>query len=374
MVSPAASQYPGPMKFDELYAGGKQDWADAGGMELPVFVFAVKDIAAAERLLRGMYIELDVRFDRAGALAYHLSVPDVVGAPWAIPLNPSQIPRSEEAARLLNICMTMILQPGKPPLKLTEFFEDLTHDWSGAYARGHRAFMAGDLAAAEAALAPLAEDQPDSIPAAHHLLGRCHRGRNDFTAAIEHYTRAAQAATHTQGHLLPRASSILSDMGVSYKKLGQEAKAAYCLAHSLRLRPNHPAALGTYFTLFGAWEAGFTHVLARIAAIGSEPALLKQLAQAAAGALGQSPDELLHRAEAEGRRIDLARSPLGSPAKIPADEFFAGLAAAEGEAPRPTLTPFSPRASGDDAPSTSAQDTTPDDEDRPAKKPWWKFW
>lgn len=94
MVSPGASQYPGPMKFDELYAGGRQDWADAGGMELPVFVFAVKDIAAAERLLRGMYIELDLRFDTAGALAYHLSVPDVVGAPWAIPLNPAQIPAS----------------------------------------------------------------------------------------------------------------------------------------------------------------------------------------------------------------------------------------------------------------------------------------
>lgn len=267
--------------------------------------------------------------------------------------------------------MTMILQPGKPPLKLTEFFEDLTHDWSGAYARGHRAFMAGDLAAAEAALAPLAEDQPDSIPAAHHLLGRCHRGRNDFTAAIEHYTRAARAATHTQGHLLPRASSILSDMGVSYKKLGQEAKAAYCLAHSLRLRPHHPAALGTYFTLFGAWEAGFTHVLTRIAAIGSEPALLKQLAQATSSVLGQSPDELLRRAEAEGRRIDLARSPLGSSAKIPADEFFAGLAAAHGEAQRPTLTPFSTRSSGDGEASMSAAH---DDEDRPAKKPWWKFW
>jgi hypothetical protein len=361
------------MKFDDLWVGGKQDWADAGGMELPVFAFVVKDIAAAERLLRGMYVEFDVRFDTSGALAYHLSVPDVVGAPWAIRLDPAQIPRVEEAARILNICMTMIVQPGHPPIKLTEFFEDLTHDWSGAYARGHRAFMANDLAAAEAALAPLAADQPDSVPAAHHLLGRCHRGRNDFTAAIDHYARAARAATHTQGHFLPRAASILSDMGVSYKKLGQEARAAHCLAHSLRLRPNHPAALGTYFTLFGAWEEGFDYVLTRIAAIGSEPGLLRQLAQAAAGALGKDADELLRRAEAAGRRVDLAGSPLGSSAQIPADEFFAGLAAAVGDAPRPTLTPFATREPGDE-PASSAADAPAGEVPPPVKKPWWRFW
>ncbi len=372
MVRPTAGQYPGRMKFDDLCTGGKQDWADAGGMELPVFVYVVKDLAATERLTRGHYVELDVRFNNAGTLAYHLAVPDIVGAPWAIPLDPAQVPRIDEAARILNICMTMILQPGQAPLKLTEFFEDLTHDWTGAYARGHRAFMAGDLAAAGAALAPLAADQPDSVPAAHHLLGRCHRGRNDFAAAIEHYTRAARAATHTQGHFLPRASSILSDMGVSYKKLGQEAKAAHCLAHSLQLRPNHPAALGTYFTLFGAWEAGFTYALTRIAAIGSEPGLFKQLAQATAGAIAQSPDDVLRRAEAEGRRIDLARSPLGPSAPIPADEFFAGLAAAHGELLRPTLTPMATRSPDD--PGSTRPTSSADDEDPPAKKPWWKLW
>lgn len=361
------------MQFDDLCVGGNQDWADAGGLELPVFVYVVKDIAAAERLLRGHYIELDVRFNVAGELAYHLSAPDLAGSPWAIPLDPAQVPRIEEAARTLNICMTMIVQPGHPPIKLTEFFEDLTHDWTGAYARGHKAFMAGDLDAAEAALAPLAADLQDSVPAAHHLLGRCHRGRNDFHAAIEHYKRAARAATHTRGHFLPRAAGILSDMGVSYKKLGQEAKAAHCLAHSLRLRPHHPAALATYFTLFGAWEAGFTHVLTRIAAIGSEPGLLKQLTQAAAGALAQDPAALLRKAEADGRGVDLARSPLGSPEPIDAEEFFTALAAASGDAPRPTLTPLATRSPGDAAPTTHNNTHAADDEP-PVKKPWWKFW
>lgn len=356
------------MKFDELCTGGKQDWSDGGGTELPVFLYTVKDIAATERLLRGMYVDLDVRFDNSGELAYHLTVPDIVGRPWAIPLDPAQVPRIEEAARMLNICMTMIVQPGRPPIQLTEFFEDLTHDWTGAYARGNRSFMAGDLAAAEAELAPLCADQADSVPAAHHLLGRCHRGRNDFNAAIDHYRRAALAATHTQGHFLPRASSILSDMGVSYKKIGQEAKAAFCLAHSLRLRPNHPAALGTYFTLFGAWEDGFEYVLTRIAAIGSEPQLLKQLAGAAAGALGKSPDELLRKAEAAGRRVDVASSPMGPSSPIAADEFFAELAEVKGEAPRPILQPMATRTVGEASASNEAGEAPSH------KKPWWRFW
>jgi tetratricopeptide (TPR) repeat protein len=354
------------MNLDQLYKGGKQDWAEAGGMELPVFLFFVTDIAATKKIIDGMYIDLDVRFNKKQDLAYHLEVPDLKMNPWAITIEPSQLERTAEAASMLNICMTMIMQPNGDSVKLTEYFEDLTHDFSGTYAGAHEAFAHGNISLTELLLTPLTEANPDSLPAAHHLLGRCYRAKNDFATAVQHYARGAKAATHTKGHFLPRASGILSDMGVSYKKMGEEAKAAHCLSHSLRLRPNHPSALGTYFTLFGSWEEGFIYCMTRIAAIGSDPEFVKIVAQSAGGALGRAPGQLESEANAAARNVDIARSPIGSTAPIDAAAFFQTLEATSGDAQRPVLTPMTKGTSvhiGDSsAPSTSTA------------KPWWKFW
>ncbi|MGB1016213.1 MAG: hypothetical protein ACPG4T_18905 [Nannocystaceae bacterium] len=340
------------MDDDPLWRRGGLEFKDASGMELPVFVYSVPDLGEVERLFAGMHVTLDVRYTADRKLGYHLDVPDRKIGPWAIAIDDNQIERVAEGAQLLNLCMTMIVEEGRGSLNLVEFAEDLTHDWSGAYARAHWAFAEGDLDWARRHLEPLTAANPDTIPAAHHLLGRCHRAANDFKAAIEHYRRAARAAVHTKGHFIPLASEILSDMGVSHKKLVEGARAAYCFRTALRMRPNHPASLASLFTCYGPWREGLLCAMTRIAAVGSDDALVVTLANAAASLTGDDPAALLATAKRAARGVDLTDRPFGPAGPVLADEFFAAL---------------------DGLPAAGEPERFPLPEVA-ASKPWWKFW
>ena len=62
-------------------------------------------------------------------------------------------------------------------------------------------------------------------------------------------------------------------MGVTYKKLGELGRAVHCFMHSLELRPNHPEALLSFFSLFPSEEKLVLFGAARVFAIGGRDAL-----------------------------------------------------------------------------------------------------
>ena len=346
------------MDPNELFVGGKQGWATSSGIELPTFAYYVSDVAALRQRLVRMYVALDLRFTDKRELGLHLQVPDIGIGPWVIPLDKAQIPRIEKQFKILSTCPVVIAGKDGDSISLADTVTDLTFDWSGAYAQALDAFMAKDIAAARAALEPLVAQNPSTLPAAHHLLGRCYRAQNDLVTAIEHYRRAVRAATHTMGHLVPYAAGTLSDLGVAYKKLDQLAKAEYCFRHSLSMRPNHPSALISYFTLLGVWEQGLDYALTRVVAI-NDKALAMELATMIGQALSREPSSVLAAAIKKSLGVNLAE-PLFDLGAFKAEDFFTGLDAVSGDPVRPAL-PAAAAAPPWEAPVN-------------LRKPWWKFW
>ncbi len=343
------------MPVDGAIDGGSYELREQGGVTIPVFTFHAPDLARAEAVLKDMYVDLDVRFNQAGRLAYHLGVPDRQLAPVAIPIAEQDIPRVIAGAALLNTCVTVIIDGHGGIVDLERFYVDLEHDWTRNYATGLREFQAGNFAAAITPLQFLV-DTESRAPAVHHLLGRCHRARGDLNAAVHHYLGAVRNACSTTGdRMLPTAAGVLSDMGVAFKRLGMNGKAAHCFLHSLHLRPNHPEALLTFVTLFPQTEALVLYGLGRALAIGGHEALIDQVVTGIASARGRDPTELRGKVDDAATRVDLAVWPLARPDLAQYSTFHAGLErlGMHGHANDPAVSALA--------------DTLP-------ARPWWKFW
>lgn len=338
-----------------LIDGGSYQLREHSGAAIPVFAFHTADLTRAQAVLKDMYVELDVRFNQAGRLAYHLGVPDRQLAPVAIPIDEHDLPRVIAGAALLNTCVTVIVDDHGGSHSLDRFCLDLEHDWTRNYATGLREFTAGNL---DAAIAPLQflVDTESRAPAVHHLLGRCHRARGDLNAAVHHYLGAVRNACGSgDDRMLPVAAGILSDMGVTFKKLGMSGKAAHCFLHSLHLRPNHPEALLTFVTLFPQTEALVLYGLGRVLAIGGHAAQVEQVIAGIASARGLAPAALRDKVDGAAARVDLAHWPLARPDLAQYSTFHEGL-----ERLGMHGQPGDPSAS-------ALADTLP-------ARPWWKFW
>lgn len=335
--------------------GGSYELREQGGVTVPVFAFHAPDLARAEAVLKDMYVDLDVRFNQAGRLAYHLGVPDRQLTPAAIPVGEHDLPRVMAGAALLNTCITVVVDDHGGTLDLERFCSDLEHDWTRNYATGLREFQAGNL---DAAVTPLQflVDTESRAPAVHHLLGRCHRARGDLNAAVHHYLGAVRnACSTTDDRMLPIAAGVLSDMGVAFKKLGMSGKSAHCFLHSLHLRPNHPEALLTFVTLFPQTEALVLYGLGRVVAIGGHDSTVDQVVTSIAAARNRDAADLRSKVEGAAARVDLAVWPLARPDLAQYSTFHEGLERL-GMHGQP----------GDPAASALA-DTLP-------ARPWWKFW
>jgi tetratricopeptide (TPR) repeat protein len=311
-----------------LYVGGTYQLSIFGDLpiEMPMFAFIVKDLAATNKLLYGMYIETGVRFNTAGQLAYHLSVPDRQHTPWAIPLKPEDLPRIQRGVNQINACPTLIMDSGDGRITLERFLMDITHDWSGVYARSHQSFLANQIDTAIQLITPLTAENPDSLPHAHHLLGKCYRAKGDATLALDSYYRALLNTRDSMGeNFTPLAAGILSDMGVLFKRLGDLEKAIHCLLYSLHLRANHPEALVTFVTLFPEQPQLVTFGIARIMAIGGRDDLIKTVATGYAQAAGISSQSLISEAKKLSKNIDLAKWPLAMKEFTTFASFDAGL-------------------------------------------------
>lgn len=339
---------------DGVIDGGSYELREQGNLAIPVFAFHAPDLARAEAVLKDMYVDLDVRFNQAGRLAYHLGVPDRQLAPVAIPVDERDLIRVTAGAATLGTCVTLIVDGKGGSIPLDRFSVDLVHDWTRNYATGLREFSAGNL---DAAVAPLQflVDTSSRAPAVHHLLGRCHRARGDLNAAVHHYLGAVRhACSSVDDRMLPAAAGPLSDMGVALKKLGMTGKAAHCLLHSLHLRPNHPEALLTFVTLFPQTEALVLYGLGRVVAIGGREPLVDQVVASIVGASGRAPADLRRQVDDAAARVDLAVWPLARPDLAQYSTFHDGLDRL-GTHPHPNSPPA---ATTDESPA----------------RPWWKFW
>ena len=314
------------MQFDELFLGGGYNFAP-GDPELPCFYFGTRDLASTARLLRGMYVELSVREQEGGALAYVLDVPDRQGRPWAIPLHAPDLPRLDRAARLCDLCPTVIRDEEGLLLDLGDFAERLEQDFSGGVARGMTALAQGEVESAAELFASVARTRPEGTPAAHYLLGRCQRDLGELEPAKASFLRAVRnAADPGTGLLIPFAAAPLSDLGVLYKHQGEAARAVHCFLHSLALRPNHPEALLSFFSLVGSEEPLVLYGAARVLALGpGREALVRDYLAGWAERSGTAPDQLWAHAQALAPSVDLGRWPLGGEVFRSLMRFESGL-------------------------------------------------
>jgi len=314
--------------LSELYLTGGYQLAKFGDLpiDIPMFAFVVRDLAATRKLLYGMYVETGVRFNTAGELAYHLSVPDRQHTPSAIPLQLDDLSRIQQGVNQINACPTIIMDSGNGRIDIEPFIMDITHDWSGIYAQAHQSFLANQIDAAITKITPLTTKNPDSLPQAHHLLGKCYRAKGDSASALDSYYRAVQNARDSTGEMLiPLAAGILSDMGVLFKRLGDVERTIHCLLHSLHLRANHPEALVTFITLFPKEPQLVTFSIARIMAIGGRDNLIQTVTKGYTQTAGINSQAFISEAQKISRKIDLAKWPLARKEFATFTSFYAGL-------------------------------------------------
>jgi tetratricopeptide (TPR) repeat protein len=261
------------MKLHRIFRGGTYGFRPVAGRgEAPVFTLLGDDPAAIEAALSGMYVEPSLRLDDDGELAYCVALPDRDPMPITIRIARADLPRAAAGAAAAG-CLTEVRCPDRV-FDLSDASRGLEQDWSGRVARALAFFRAGELEPATSLLHEVSREHPKSIPAAHHLLGRCCRAQNRLLEAIAHYLHAVRAATDQDGELLPYAAGPLSDMGVAFKKVGEVGKALHCFMSSLHLRPNHPEALLTFFSLFPTDEKLVLYGAARVLAIGGRDDLV----------------------------------------------------------------------------------------------------
>lgn len=354
-----------------VIVGGSYEFHTWGEHESPVFSFTTTDLPRAAALVRDMFVEFDVRLDHAGNLAYHLGVPDRMFDPVGIPVRQADLPHILETTAALRTCPARIVDGRGGALNLERFTADLAHDWTGAYARALQEFTAGRHDQAIGILEPVAAGS--RVPAVHHLLGRSHRARGDHGTAVPHLLEGVRHAGASHGDkLLPAAAGILTDLAVAFSKLGMAGKSAHCLLHALHLRPNHPAALLAFATMFPATDALHIYALGRVLAISSHgPSGLhdagnhhhrvrvRECAEGLAQSTGTAVAEILRKAEEAATRVELATWPLARPDLGHRKSFFDGL----GRLGMQTVDEAAPEDSLLSHPGSAG-----------AARPWWKFW
>lgn len=344
-----------------VIVGGSYELHTWGEHESPLFSFHTTDLARAASLVRDMFVELDVRFDRAGRLAYHLAVPDRLVEPTGIAVPPADLGHVASAADELRACPARIVDGRGGTINLDRFTEGLLHDWTGVYARALHDLLGGRPEQTIAALTPVVDDS--RVPAVHHLLGRAHRARGDLNAAVPHLLASVRHASSARGDkLLPAAAAALTDLGALFKKLGMTGKAAHCLLHALQLRPNHPDALLTFATLFPPTDALHIYALGRVLAIGSHHERVRECADDLSTAIGAATADILRRVEEAAARVDLAVWPLARPDLGQRSSFFEGL------------DRLGMHASGSAAAEATLGSSDASDSGARAARPWWKFW
>ncbi len=291
------------MSFRELFAGGECAFPRRGGRAR--FTFYVSDLARAERLFEDMYVELSVRARSDGGLAFCLDVPDRDLGSWLIPLHDAELLKLGQGPA--DCEARLRADGGTRSLDLSPFCVGLRHDWSGGVARAFCDLARGDVEGSARRLAPLVARR-DAVPGAHHLLGRCHRAAGRLSEAIACYREAVRACAGEDGKLRPWAAAPLSDMGVAYKKQGDAARAVHCFLHSLHLRPNHPEALLSFFSLMALDDTYVLFGAARVLALGGGP-LVDQFLSSYAEFAGKDPAGLRARAEELAPGVDLGAWP-----------------------------------------------------------------
>ena len=314
------------MQFHELFLGGGYSFV-AGEPELPCFYFGTRDLSATVRLLRGMHVDFSVREGEDGSLAYVLDVPDRQVRPWAIPLHAPDLPKLERAARLCDLCPTVIRDEEGLLLDLGDFAEGLEQDFSGRLARGLTALAREDLSRAVDLFGAVAADRKEGAPAAHYLLGRCFRDLGELDRARASFLQSIRnAAGLANGQLIPFTAAPLSDLAVLCKHQGEAERAVHCFLHSLALRPNQPEALLSFFSLVGSEEALVLYGAARVLAIGAgRESLVHDYLAGWAERSGADLNHLLAHAVALAPSVDLARWPLGGEAFRSLARFERGL-------------------------------------------------
>lgn len=348
-----------PMAAGGVIVGGSYEFHTWGEHESPVFSFLATDLARAASLVRDMFVELDVRLDRSGRLAYHLGIPDRLVEPTGIAVQPADLPHVADAVAALRTCPARIVDGRGGTINLERFTEGLAHDWSGAYARALHDFVGGRPEQTITALAPLADGS--RVPAVHHLLGRAYKVRGDAATAVPHLLEGVRQASASHGDkLLPAAAGILTDLGIALRKLGMNGKAAHCLLHALKLRPNNPDALLAFATMFPATDALHIYALGRVLAIGHHQGRVRECAGVLAQSTGTAVADIMRQAEEAAVRVDLATWPLARPDLGLRRSFFDGLdrlgMQSSGAASEETLL------ASDSGTGTARA------------RPWWKFW
>lgn len=307
------------MRFVDRFAGGECDWPRRRPAPRPRFTFRVRDLPAVQGLLRGMFVELAVRPTPAGPLAFCLDVPDRELGTWSIPLREGE---RLKLARTDGECEARLRGEGAAEiLDLTPFVAGLRHDWSGGEAAGFARLAQGDPEGAARLLAPLAA-RPGALASTHHLLGRCHRALGRLEEAIACYRAAISAGADAEGRLRPWAAGALSDMGVAYKRMGDAERAMHCFLHSLHLRPNHPEALLSFFSLLAEEEPYVLFGAARVLAIGGREDLVEQFLANYARFAERPLAALRAEAQRQAEKVDLLSWPFSR-------EGFGRLAAFE---------------------------------------------
>lgn len=310
------------MSFLEVFAGGKCEWSRRGGAR-PRFTFIVHDLPRVESLLHAMFVELTVRMTDQKGLVFCLDVPDRGLGSWSIPVH------EHDRIRLASDpgdCGVLIR--GDSPasaLDLDPFCLGLRHDWSGCEAQAFADLVRGDVASAMAALQPLTQ-RKDAPASAHHLLGRCHRALGNLDQAISCYCAAVRASTAPDGVLRPWAAGPLSDLGVAFKKLGAPAQAIHCFLHSLHLRPNHPEALLSCFSILALDDTYALFAAARVLAIGGHEDLVAQFLANYASFAGKPVADLTAEARKAAVRVNLVEWPFRRQGFERFDTFERGLA------------------------------------------------
>jgi hypothetical protein len=126
-------------------------------------------------------------------------------------------------------------------------------------------------------------------------------------------------------------------MGVAFKRLGHPDRAIHCFLHSLSLRPNHPEALLSFFSLLSSDETLVLFGAARVMAIGGRDQMVAEyLANYAAFSKG-NPEALLAEATRLSLKMDLEVWPFRRDELALLNHFERGLEAMEKEAPEAKL-------------------------------------
>lgn len=315
------------MSFSELFAGGECEWPGRRGAATARFTFRVNDFERVERLFGGMFVELSVRPLTAGGIAFCLDVPDRDLGTWSVPVREGD---RIKLARGRGTCTARVVsERGARVLDLAPFAEGLAHDWSGRVAEAYADLACGKPKKAAEALAPVAA-RAGAPPCAHHLLGRCYRSLGRLEEAIESY-RAAVRAGAEDNKLRPWAAGPLSDMGVAYKRQGDAARAVHCFLHSLHLRPNHPEALLSFFSLMAVDDHYVVFGAARVLALGGHEELVDEFLEGYASAAGRPIAGLRAETARLAKQVDLADWPLRRPGFGRLDTFERGLEGARGK-------------------------------------------